>query len=141
MGESRYVDSCMREALTFIQEHPTSFLKLMLRRVLIFWTGTADNDFNGNLKTGVHWSPLKRIAMFGWAVAALFGLAVGFRYPDHILLLLTMAVYPLPYYLTHSTNRYRMPLEPILALLAAHGLVWIWRQWRRRRPSPDLRAP
>jgi hypothetical protein len=141
LGELGYVDWCRREAVTFISDNPIAFLKLALRRVLIFWTGSENINWTGNLKAIGHWSGLKRIAMFGWGIAAFFGLAVGFRYPDHILLLLAMTVYPLPYYLTHSTDRYRMPLEPVLALLAAHGLVWIWHKWRRRRPSPDLRAP
>jgi hypothetical protein len=59
------------------------------------------------------------------------GLAAGLRYPEHFLLVLTMAVYPLPYYLTHSTNRYRMPLEPVMALLAARLLISLWQRWRR----------
>ena len=141
LGELGYVDWCRHQAVTFIENNPFSFIKLTLRRVLIFWTGSENINWTGNLKASGNWSALKRIVMFGGGIAALFGLAVGCRYPDHILLLLTMAAYPLPYYLTHSINRYRMPLEPVLALLAAHSLVWVWRHWRRSRPSPALRAP
>jgi hypothetical protein len=123
--------------MTFIRQNPAVFLRLVARRVLGFWTGVQDNNWIGNLKTGGNWAPAKRLIMGGWGLLAVLGLAAGFRPHDHMLLLLTIVAYPLPFYLTHSTNRYRLPLEPILMLLAAHGLFWVWQRWRdaRRRLS------
>ena len=133
LGEPGYVAWCQREAITFIRQNPTVFLKLVARRVLVFWTGVQDNNFKGNLKTGVHWSAMKRLIMGSWALLALLGLAAGFRARDHMLLLLMILAYPLPYYLTHATNRYRLPLEPVLMVLSAHGLIWVWQRWQAAR--------
>lgn len=127
LGESGYVDWCRREAVSFIQENPIAFLKLVARRVVIFWAGQEDNNWSGNLKTAVRWSTTKQVLMSSWGILACLGLA-GFRARNHMLLLLTMAAYPLPYYLTHSTSRYRQPLEPVLAVLVAHALIWVWQR-------------
>jgi hypothetical protein len=130
LGEPAYVDWCGGEAMQFIQGHPADFVRLVLRRILIFWTGADDNKYAGSLRTGLNLSTAKRLVMGGWTLLALLGLVAGFRTRRHMLLLLAVAVYPLPYYITHTTNRYRLPLEPVLTLLAAHALVWMWQHWR-----------
>jgi hypothetical protein len=131
LGETAYVDWCGQQARQFIREHPGAFVQLVVRRVLIFWTGSEDSPWAGTLKTRWNWQSLKRIVSCSWGITALLGLLAGRYYADHILLFLTMATYPLPYYLTHVTNRYRMPLEPVMAILVAHALLWAWRRMRR----------
>jgi hypothetical protein len=37
--------------------------------------------------------------------------------------LITVLVFPLPYYLTHTLVRYRFPVEPVLTILCVYGLV------------------
>jgi 4-amino-4-deoxy-L-arabinose transferase-like glycosyltransferase len=131
MGEIGYVDYCQREALDFIHTHPREFLELTARRIKVFWAG-EDNSFIGNLKTSINWSMAKLVVSSLWSVLALLGLIVGFRPEKHMLLLLTLLVYPLPYYLTHTMNRYRLPIEPVLAILVAQFFVWGWRGSHRK---------
>jgi 4-amino-4-deoxy-L-arabinose transferase-like glycosyltransferase len=133
LGETAYVDWCGQQAEQFIREHPVAFVKLVARRVLIFWTGSEDSPWAGTLEARWNWQMLKRIVSCSWGVTALMGLLAGRYYADHTLLFLSMAAYPLPYYLTHVTNRYRMPLEPVMAVLAAHALLWCWRRLRHTR--------
>lgn len=130
LGEVGYVDWCGRQARQFIGEHPAAFIKLVFRRVLIFWTGSEDSPWGGSLKTRGDLQILKRVVACSWGIAALIGLAAGLHYANHMLLILSMAAYPLPYYLTHVTNRYRMPLEPIMAILVGHVLLWLGRRLR-----------
>jgi hypothetical protein len=138
LGEISYVDWCGQQARQFIRDHPAAFMKLVLRRVLIFWTSSEDSPWTGSLKTGWHWQTLKRIVSCSWGITALLGLLAGRYCADFMLLFLTMATYPLPYYLTHVTNRYRMPLEPIMAILIAYALLWTWRRFHRAALPPAV---
>jgi hypothetical protein len=42
--------------------------------------------------------------------------------------LLALAVFPLPYYITHSSMDYRQPIEPIIIVLVSIGLFGIGRK-------------
>ncbi len=42
--------------------------------------------------------------------------------------LITLIVFPLPYYLTHSSMDYRQPIEPEIVILVAVGLFG-FRNW------------
>ena len=134
LGEAGYVAWCRQQAISFIRSHPGVFLRLAARRVLIFWTGAEDNDWAGNMKTAGKLSAAKRLIMAVWTVLALLGLLAVRRSAHQTLFLLILALYPVPYYLTHCTNRYRMSLEPVLAILAAQALIWMWRRYRSRFP-------
>jgi 4-amino-4-deoxy-L-arabinose transferase-like glycosyltransferase len=128
LGEVGYVQYCQREAIAFIRSNPGIFVRLTLRRIEVFWMG-VDNSFMGNLKTRINWSIAKLVVSSSWSILALLGLIVGFRRDRHMLLLLALLVYPLPYYLTHTMNRYRLPIDPLLAILAAQFLVWSWKKF------------
>jgi hypothetical protein len=43
--------------------------------------------------------------------------------------LMAMAIFPLPYYLTHSSMDYRQPLEPMMILLVSIGLFGTAPAW------------
>lgn len=128
LGEIAYTSECGRQAIAFIRANPATFLTLVVRRIAVFWTGVSGNNWKSTLKTRMDLSLAKRLALVGWTALALFGLAAGFRPGEHMLLLLPLLVYPWVFYITHVTVRYRSPLEPFLAVLAAHGLLWVWRR-------------
>ena len=39
-----------------------------------------------------------------------------------VLFLLPLMIFPLPYYITHAEFRYRLVIDPLLAILAAYAL-------------------
>jgi hypothetical protein len=109
LGEALYARQKQREAFAFIKSHPRTYLANCVRRVVHFWTDSE----------GVP----------GWGVISLLlmmiGLGVGLhRNPRQALpFLFTVAVYPIVYYAVHTLSWYRHPIEPIMTVLIANGLV------------------
>jgi hypothetical protein len=59
------------------------------------------------------------------SVLAFVGLFLAFRNgnPAVPLFAITLIVFPLVYYVTHPTPRYRHPIEPAMVLLAAYAIT------------------
>lgn len=128
MTEIPYLDRCEEEALRFIRENPGKFLQLVLRRVAYFWLGELreENEWTGNVQVGGRLTWMKRINYWAPLPPFLFGLALAWRRGRPIGLLVSLFLsFPLAYYITHVTNRYRYPIEPFMLLLATYGL-WTW---------------
>ena len=60
-------------------------------------------------------------------VLGVVGLYFALRYigTSAIPYLTAMLIFPLPYYLTHTLVRYRFPIEPVLSILCAYGLMYL----------------
>jgi hypothetical protein len=48
---------------------------------------------------------------------------------------MVILVFPLIFYLTHSSLRYRFPMDPIMMILAAYGVAFPISQWLERSSS------
>jgi hypothetical protein len=123
MGELPYVAESQRQALQFIVAQPGMFIWLTLKRTLCFWTGTPQLmqifRLSGRFVTG-------RYVLFSSIAALAFaGIFLAFRRrnPAGPLFAVLLIVFPLAYYVTHPTPRYRHPIEPVLVLLAAYALT------------------
>ena len=51
--------------------------------------------------------------------------------------LLALAIFPLPYYITHSSMDYRQPIEPIIIVLVSIGLFGAGRKSLSPRPAEE----
>jgi Dolichyl-phosphate-mannose-protein mannosyltransferase len=114
-GEVRYMADKSQLAHDYVWDHKIGFLKLSFLRVIRFWSGTGTRD--GSWVFAAH-------AMF----TACFGLFGVWRlFIRHVrlavLLCLPLALFPLPYYITHAEFRYRLVLDPILTILAAFSVT------------------
>jgi asparagine N-glycosylation enzyme membrane subunit Stt3 len=128
MGEAAYVQEALGDALTFIREHPAKFLRLSLRRVYIFWLSdlAGQNEWSGNLKISVPLSWMRKACHLAPLPFVLLGLVAATRRKlDVEPLVGFMVLFPIVYYLTHVSERYRFPLEPVLVVLASYGLVLV----------------
>jgi 4-amino-4-deoxy-L-arabinose transferase-like glycosyltransferase len=134
LGEIGYVDYCKQEATRFIRSHPGEFVRLVVRRIEVFWGG-VDTLSKGNLKATGNLSSLKPLISSMLTALAVLGLLVGFRPKRHMLLLLPILIYPLPYYIAHAMNRYRLPLEPLLSLWIAQFFLWAANKFYRIRAN------
>jgi hypothetical protein len=105
----------------FIRNHPLTFIRMTLRRVVAFW-----NFYNPD-SPSPH-NMLRGLAYGCAALAALVGLALSDRYRKATALLVSLFLgYPLIYYVTHvSFYRYRFPVEPFVILLASFAVVTIF---------------
>jgi len=118
LGENAYLDEKRDSALSFIREKPVLFLRLTLRRVLATWAGTEHpyEDFRRTdslLARSILIVNLFLTLGTAAGLALLFVRGVRFAFPIAVLPLL----FPVTYYVTHASLRYRHPIDPVLLLL------------------------
>ncbi|MGC9454477.1 MAG: hypothetical protein ACP5HU_06395 [Phycisphaerae bacterium] len=127
LGEWEYFRACSRDVARWWNEDPQRFFRLGLRRVRWFWFGRYDFDVSTTAKL------IKAVGAAGPSILALFGTAfVVLRRRRALVLVITAAVYPLVYYATIVMVRYRLPVEPVVMMLAALGVVETARLLGRR---------
>ena len=124
MGETAFMQGKWNRAVTFIRSHPKLELILFSRRFVAMWTG-MEKPVDGFLDSD---SLLTRIALlsnFLAAVGAFSGIIVLFlrRSPYGFPLAAFPIVFPVMYYVTHASLRYRHPIDPVVMLLAAVSIV------------------
>jgi len=124
LGESAFMDEKRRLALEFIRTHRALEVRLTARRVVATWLGTENpwRDFrstdswlirtiflfNGLILLGT----ISGIAMLSWRKN---------RYAVPVALIAIL--FPLVYYATHTSLRYRHPMDAVLLFLTAVAIV------------------
>jgi hypothetical protein len=135
MGETSFMDEEKRKAMAFIVSHPRVELILFGERFVAFWAGIA-NPLGTFLATD---SLLIRgliLCAVLSGIGALCGIAVLVRRRSVYAFPLAIfpVVFPFLYYVTHTSLRYRHPIEPVTLLLTAIALEALWQSvWRRRQ--------
>ncbi len=126
LGENAFLDDKMHGALRFVRTHPALYLQLSGRRVVATWLGTESPwaDF-------VHTdSGLARFLIL-WNAGALLGVVIGLvrLYRGRRAYFLPIAafpiLFPLTFYIAHTTLRHRHPCDPIVALLVAMATMGV----------------
>jgi 4-amino-4-deoxy-L-arabinose transferase-like glycosyltransferase len=115
-GEAAYMRDKSELAWAYVRAHPSEFLRLNGIRFIRFWTGAGTQDgsvffilhavLTTTLGTAGAWRLWQRRHL---SLAALF--------------LLPLMLFPLPYYITHAEFRYRLVIDPLLTILAAHAVT------------------
>jgi 4-amino-4-deoxy-L-arabinose transferase-like glycosyltransferase len=123
-GELAYFREKQDEAGAYIRDHPGQFLRLTAWRVWQSWTAGADYFGLAALGLPVVWAGLAGLALLAWR-----------RQPQAAIFAIPVALYPLPFYVTHADARFRHPIEPLLFVLAGN-LVLAAARGRRQRVSP-----
>ena len=121
MGEIAYTAHKSDLARNYILHHSKQFTELTLRRVTRFWIGTGTQG--GSWLFVFHATPESLLGLTG-----LWLLLRSGRTADAALFLIPVLLFPLPYYITHAEFRYRLVIDPELAILAAYSLVHFYRR-------------
>jgi hypothetical protein len=124
LGETAYLDEKSRRAFFFIRKEPALFAKLTGRRITATWLGTEHpyDDFKRTDSLLV-----RSILIINLLLAA--GTVVGTslmlvrRHPLNVPLIVFPVLYPVIYYVTHTSLRYRHPIDPFLLLLTVFSVV------------------
>jgi len=126
MGELAYTASCRKEAVAFISTHPNDFMRLTIQRILYFWIRDLDLSKGIEGHFGIR---SKKLAFTTFIYILplpfmLMGIVIALRgkRPAGVLVAY-LTLFPLVYYITHVRQRYRFPIEPIMLIFAAGGLV------------------
>jgi 4-amino-4-deoxy-L-arabinose transferase-like glycosyltransferase len=131
LGELRYADVCLQEALMFVRAHPARFARLTAARVREFWLGSAaDREWKGRLDVSFSLSWIKRTCLVLPIPLACAGIVLGLRKRrESCVLVGFLGLTPIVYLVTHVGERYKYPMDPVLLVfssLALYSLVcWL----------------
>jgi 4-amino-4-deoxy-L-arabinose transferase-like glycosyltransferase len=123
LGETAYMAQKHDLAIETVIHHKRLFAVATMRRAVRFWTGYWSFS-----PAYLEHEPCDLPNVPFCSVLTLFcaaGLLWGWRHHRARLLpfLCLVALFPIPYYLTHSSMDYRAPIEPQLAILATAGMI------------------
>lgn len=123
IGETAYMGQKHALAVANLRNHKAAFLLASTRRFIRFWTGywSFSPAYLEHEPYDLPNVPFcSTLALF-----TLIGLFASsprdrFRLPPFALL---VALFPVPYYLTHASMDYRQPIEPELVILSTAGAL------------------
>ena len=115
-GEVGYTNRKANLAKIYIESHPYRFIVLSTRRFVRFWLGAGTRG--GSPLFIVH-----AVITTGFGLWGLFLLVKARRWWEALLVATPFLFFPIPYYLTHAEFRYRIVLDALLTLLAAHAVA------------------
>jgi 4-amino-4-deoxy-L-arabinose transferase-like glycosyltransferase len=145
MGEIAYMQEKEQEAFTFMRTHPADTVHFMFRRFINNWLAITDSP--SDTWSASPWY-LKAFIVLNlvFSLSTLLGALFLNRsraveaFPYFMVLL----VFPLIFYLTHSSLRYRFPMDPIMMVLAAYGVAYpisVWNERTARQRDAVTPAP
>ena len=131
-GEVNYAAHKAELAKEYVAGHPGWFLRMTALRFARFWTGTGSRG--GSKIFAMH---AVLTAVFGFV--GLWLLARSKRYALAILFVLPLAVFPLPYMITHAEFRYRLIIDPVLALFSGYAVTEVF-GYLLRKPGAEVKT-
>lgn len=139
LGEVAYSHECGQRAWQWIAEHPGEFVMLSLRRVQLFWVGDFPlADPRQSAGRGAARDPMSWLKFVAFAAVGVLALIALIRIPlarhHRALLAGILALFGAPYFVTHVSERYRFPIDPLLVLLAT-ALCVAWLDRRRKNAT------
>lgn len=143
MGEIAFMAEKQKEGFAFIRTHPADTANFMFRRFVETWLAITDNPSDSwshspwYLKGFIVLNVLLSVfTLLGALFARRASPVQAFPY------LIVLLVFPLVFYVTHSSLRYRFPMDPIMMVLAAYGVAYlITLVSRRLSPQSEPVAP
>ncbi|MGB2624550.1 MAG: glycosyltransferase family 39 protein [Candidatus Acidiferrum sp.] len=137
MGETPFMEEEERKAVAFIKTHPRIEVWLISQRFVDFWAGTATPIATFREADSL-WLRVILLCNDAAPLFALLGAVFLFvRKNEYAFpIVAVLVVFPLLYYVTHTSLRYRHPIDPVVLLLAAVGVQGIG-NWIVR---PSIRA-
>src|SRR5579859_3668557 len=129
LGESGFMDEKKRLAMEFMRTHKALAARLIGRRITATWLGTEQpwRDFESTDS----WL-IRAIFIFNglMTIGMLAGIVFLFarKNPYAIPVACVPILFPLVYYATHTSLRYRHPIDAVLPLLTAIAIVGAMRR-------------
>jgi hypothetical protein len=122
MGEIAYMEDKQREAVAMIREDPANAALLILRRIEENWLDLWDSPYDLWLAASL----TEKLQMLGnvlFSALCWLGALIALRARKDAALPLAMVLlaFPLVFYLTHASLRYRQPMDGIMLVLATYA--------------------
>jgi 4-amino-4-deoxy-L-arabinose transferase-like glycosyltransferase len=123
MTELPYMQEKQREALAFMRSHPRDTMRFFFRRFADTWIGVWDSptDIWGHLPTYYKFILVSNIL---FSLLSLLGVLLAYRKHSEwgIPFASIVLIFPMVFYITHPSQRYRFPMDPILTVLTIYTL-------------------
>src|SRR5260370_34538540 len=125
MTEIPYMQEKHNEALVFMRTHPVETMGFIFRRFSDNWIAMWDPPSD-------IWSRVdleRKLGILGnclFPLLSLVGVLLAYRQRNEIAVPLAsvMLFFPLVFYVTHTSSRYRHPMDPIMLVLAVYALAY-----------------
>jgi 4-amino-4-deoxy-L-arabinose transferase-like glycosyltransferase len=127
-GEIAYSANKSTLARQYILNYPGQFIRLSSQRFMRFWAGTGSRG-------GSIFFPLHALTTTLLSLPALWILFRQRRFSVLLLFILPLALFPLPYYITHAEFRFRLVIDPLLTILAAFAVTQFLQHSSKPRPA------
>src|SRR5260370_6819645 len=142
MRANRYRQEKHHEALLFMRTHPVETMGFIFRRFsgkwIAMWDPPSDIWSRVDLETklGILGNGLFRLL-------SLMGVLLAYRQRNEIAVPLAsvMLFFPLVFYVTHTSSRYRHPMDPIMLVLAVYALAYPVTHVLKRFSGLEARIP
>lgn len=140
MGETAFMAEEKRKALAFIAGHPRTEVRLVWLRFVDFWTGTSTPIATLRETNSLALRSLL-LCNYLFPLGALAGAIIviarrnTFAFPTVSFTI----VFPILYYITHTSLRYRHPIDPVIMVLTAVGILEPPRWVRLKRRAITLK--
>ena len=124
LGEIPYMEQKKAAAIQFIKAHPTDAVRFQFHRFMETWTGYRD-PFADIWSTGIPLLRAQLLMNYSLTSFTFLGLLLAYRRIRALSLPLlnTIVFFPVVYYLCHTGERYRHPIDPVLAILSGYAVV------------------
>jgi hypothetical protein len=136
MGEIPYMAEKQQEALAYMRSHPADTLDLIFRRFEINWLAFSDSpvdvwvNHTASAKAFLALTAaLSLLCLLGTLYASRAGLPEAFPFA------MVLLIFPLVFYVTHASSRYRFPIDPIMLILATNAVAHLLSQARNRNAN------
>jgi 4-amino-4-deoxy-L-arabinose transferase-like glycosyltransferase len=131
MGELNYIAMRKRQAVDYIRADYARFARLCVKRFIYYWAAPPKS-------TQPAWmSSMKNSLFLVSSVLTFWGLgrALRLRKAGAWLLLWLMLLYPAVYYIVFPSPRYRVPIEPEMAILCVFVITEAGKKSTGRLPT------
>ena len=122
--------------LEFVKAHPGQDLKLLGRKLLLFWNAyEIPNHYDLNYFKAVSKTLRFNPFLFSWVIPFGFlGIYASRKsWRKHLLLYLFAGTYLVSLMPFFVTSRYRLPVVPVMIVFCASGVLWLWERVRTRK--------
>lgn len=131
LGETAYLDEKSRLAFAFIRTKPYLFARLIGRRIIATWLGTErPYDDLKRADSSLVRAILILNLLLTVGTSAGIVLLLARRHPLAVPLTVFPLFYPMIYYVTHTSLRYRHPIDPFIVLLTLLSVATAYRAIR-----------
>ena len=122
-----------KKAIDSISNNPGLLVNKVIKRFIAYWTASTKKDIHKGAKIGTR----DRIVGLSYLVVLIFGMAgvmlALIKHRKIQVLLLAVALLPIPYYLTWFARfRYRFPIETLMIVFASYTLYCLWDYFNSR---------